>query len=113
MAGFGYKRCACCGMVFAYSANAFHSKEEAPDTCSMCSKRGGLCLHNLNDRAPDVRFHSSRPHESDEFADDPEHCPVCIEARENAEWGRRVMNLNPVDTWPVAFNAGSVPERDV
>lgn len=96
----------------AYERMKTGTKEE-PTMCSMCEVRGGLCLHNLWERDEKV-FHSSRPHPNpNPHADDPENCPPCIDARVNAIWGRRVMKLNPVGTWPVGKANSRFPERDV
>jgi len=60
--------------------------------CGFCWVRGGLCLHNAG-RHPD-RYHSSRIHPyPNPFADDPEHCPPCVESRKSAEWVRTVPDL--------------------
>ena len=75
--------CRCCGIgIF----EAHPGMGEPPDLCHLCEVRGGLCLHNMNSHLG--RWHSTRPHWTDEFADDPEHCPPCLEARGAAAWVR-------------------------
>jgi len=60
--------------------------------CGFCWVRGGLCLHNAGKHPG--RSHSSRVHPyPNPYADRPEDCPPCVQARKNAEWVRTVPEL--------------------
>jgi len=96
MSSIAYGMCSCCGCKFGFMLeSALVTDGGTPEMCGMCKVRGGLCLHNLYERASGLepgehlRFHSSRPHTGMmEFADRPEDCPVCQEARLSAAWHR-------------------------
>jgi len=103
MSSVAYSMCACCGCKFGFILeSALVTDAGAPAMCGTCRVRGGLCLHNLYERAvglepgEHVRYHSSRPHDGmQEFADRPEDCPVCQAAREGAAWHR----ANKPEAW--------------
>jgi len=103
MGSVAYGTCRCCGRPFGYKLeSALKNDGGTPEMCGMCKMRGGFCLHNLYERGVGIepgehlRFHSSRPHDGmQEFADRPEDCPVCQEARESAAWHR----ANKPEAW--------------
>lgn len=49
--------------------------------CGWCSRRGGLCMHNVFERVAaggEAIMHSSRPHRDDTGANDPRTCQWCL-----------------------------------